>query len=73
MTEFSYDEKPVKVTIDSGYSKVKLISPENRKEARERVLNPNIVTGRYKLKKLFANLDVVVIPDRMTMWYAFTE
>ena len=73
MTEFSYDEEPVRVTRDSGYSKIKLISPENRKAARERVMNPDIVTGRYRLKKLFADLNVVVIPERMTMWYPFTE
>lgn len=32
MNSFSYDEEPVKVTRDSGYSKLKLISPENRKK-----------------------------------------
>ena len=30
---------PVYVSRDAVYSKIKLISPENRKEARERVLN----------------------------------
>lgn len=30
---------PDYVSRDAGYSKIKLISPENRKEARERVLN----------------------------------
>ena len=53
MTEFHYDEEPVMVTRDSGYDKLKLISPENRKKARERVLNPDIVTGKYGLKKTF--------------------
>lgn len=73
MTEFRYDEEPVMVTRDSGYDKLKLISPENRKKARERVLNPDIVTGKYGLKKLFGEIGIVVIPERMTMWYPFTE
>lgn len=68
-----YDEEPVMVTRDSGYSKLKLISPENRKKARERVLNPDTVTGKYRLKKLFGEIGIVVIPERMTMWYPFTE
>lgn len=73
MANFQYDGEPVRVTRDSGYSKLKLISPENRKKARERVYNPNIVTGKYRLKELFAKRGIVVIPERMTMWYRFTE
>lgn len=73
MNSFSYDEEPVKVTRDSGYSKLKLISPENRKKARKNAHNPNIVTGKYRLKDLFAKRDIVVIPEKMTLWYQFTE
>ena len=73
MTKFNYGEEPVRVTRDSGYSKLKLISPKNRQRARERVENPNVVTGRYRLKKLFAKCGIVVIPEKMTMWYYFTD
>ena len=71
--KYVYDEEPVKVTRDSGYSKLKLISPENRKKARKNAHNPNIVTGKYRLKDLFAKRGIVVIPEKMTLWYQFTE
>ena len=71
MTNFHYEEEPIKVTRDSGYSKIKLISLENRQKAYENVCNPNIVTGRYRLKELFAKIGIVVIPEKMTMWYQF--
>lgn len=73
MSNFQYDEEPVRVTRDSGYSKTELLSSENIRKSQERIENPNIVTGKYKLKELFADLGIVVIPERMTNWYAFTD
>ena len=52
MTNFQYEEEPVIVSRDAGYSKIKLLSPENMKKSWERINNPDIVTGRYKLKEL---------------------
>lgn len=73
MNKYHYDEKPVRVTKDSGYSKVELLSPENRRKARERVKDPNYVNVKYKLKEFFAEIGIVVIPEKMTMWYLFNE
>ncbi|MBQ7929006.1 MAG: hypothetical protein IJ287_09760 [Methanobrevibacter sp.] len=70
-----YEElgEPTKVMRDAGYSKIKSISPKNKREIQERIENPNIVTGNYKLKELFSKRGITVIPDKMTMWYQFTE
>ena len=65
--------EPTQVTRDAGFSKLESISPENQRKIKERIKNPNIVTGKYKLKELFAKRGIVVIPERMTMWYRFTE
>ena len=65
--------KPTRVTRDAGVSKLELISPENREKARERVLDPNIVTGKYKLKELFGEMGIIVHPERMTNWYPFSD
>ena len=73
MSEHEEFGDPVRVTRDVGISKSEFISPENRKKARERVLDPNTVTGKYKLKELFAEMGIVVHLDRMTNWYAFTD
>lgn len=73
MNDLECRKDPVYISRDAGYSKLKLISPENRKAARERVMNQDIVTGKYRLKELFGEIGIVVIPERMTMWYPFTE
>lgn len=69
MTEVPHDEEPVIVTRDAGYDKLEFISPENRKKARERVLNPNIVTGRHKLKELLLEIGIVFNHDALTFIY----
>ena len=61
--------KAVHFSRDCGYNIVELLSPENRKRARERANNPNIVTGKYKLKELFAEIGIVVIPEKMSYLY----
>lgn len=73
MDDLNCRKNPIRVTRDAGISKLDLISPENRKKARERVLDPNIVTGKYKLKELLGEMGIVVHPERMTNWYQFTD
>lgn len=73
MTNFQYNEEPIVICRDCGYDMVELLSPENRKKAREKVKNPNYVNSKYKLKELFAEIGIVVHPDRMTNWYAYTK
>ena len=73
MSKFQYDEEPIVICRDCGYNMVELLSPENRKKARERVKNPNYVNSKYKLKELFAEIGIVVHPERMTHWYAYTK
>ena len=52
---------------------LEMFSPENRRKARERVLDLNIVTGKYKLKELLGEMGIIVHPERMTNWYQFNE
>ena len=73
MTDFQYKEDSVIVSRDAGYSKIKLLSPENMKKSWERINNPNIVTGRYKLKELLEEVGIVVNPEAMTFWYKHTK
>lgn len=73
MNDFHYDEEPVHVIKDNGFDKLKLISPENRRKARERMNDPNCVSGNHMLKELFAEIGIVVHPERMTNWYAYTK
>ena len=73
MTNFQYEEEPVIVSRDAGYSKIKLLYPENMKESWERINNPDIVTGRYKLKELLEEVGIVVNPEAMTFWYKHTK
>lgn len=56
---------------DAGYSKIKLLSPEYRKKVKERVENPNSISGKYKLKKLFAEIGIIVNPEAMTYLYKY--
>ena len=73
MSKFQYDEEPIKVCRDCGYNIVELLTPENRKKARERMKNPNYVPEAYLLKELFGEIGIVVHPEKMTNWYAFTD
>ena len=68
-----YDDigEPVCIVRDGGFSKIKSISPECRKKSFERINNPNIVTGNYKLKELLAKIGIVVNPEKMTNWYRY--
>jgi hypothetical protein len=61
--------EPVCVVRDAGFSKIKSISTEYRKKSFERINNPNIVTGNYKLKELLGELGIIVNPEKMTLWY----
>ncbi len=69
MGKYDYGCEPVIVSRDCGYNIVELLSPENRMRAKQRANNPNIVTGKHKLKELFAEIGIVVIPDKMCYLY----
>ena len=66
MNDWDCRKNPVYVTRDAGYKKAQFLSSENRENAKKRVLNPNIVTGKHKLKELFAKRGIVLNPDEMT-------
>lgn len=66
MNENNNSDEPVIIVRDAGFSKAKLLSLEYREKSRKRVENPNILTGRYKLKELFAEIGIIVNPDAMT-------
>lgn len=65
--------EPVLVVRDAGYSKLKTISPEYRRKARERMNNPNILSGDWALKELLEDVGIVVNPEKMTHWYKYVE
>ena len=69
MNEFQRDDEPVIVSRDAGYSKIKLLSSESIRKSQERINNPNIVTGRHKLKELLEEVGIIVNPEAMTFWY----
>ena len=69
MTKFEYEGEPVIVSRDAGYSKAKLLSPDNIEKSKQRINNPNIVSGRYKLKEIFAEVGIIMNPDAMTFWF----
>ena len=73
MNKYSEMGEPVKVVRDAGYRKDIILSSEYRKKSRERVENPNIVTGNYKLKELLSEVGIVVNPEKMTNWYVHGE
>lgn len=73
MNDFDCRKNPVHVSRDAGYSKIESISPENRRKAREMMDNPNAVTRIDTLNKLYSGMGVIVHPNRMTNWYAFTD
>ena len=64
---------PVHVSRDAGYSKIDSISPEKRRKAKEMMDGPNTVTRIDTLNKLYSKRGVIVHPERMTNWYAFTD
>ena len=73
MTDFDYRGIPVHVSRDAGYSKIDSISPEKRNEAIEKKNNSNVKTRIDVLDELFSKMGVIVHPERMTNWYAFTD
>lgn len=62
---------PVYVSRDAGYSKLESISPENRKKARERLNNRDIVTRIELLSELYSKMGVIAYPEKMTNWYPY--
>ncbi len=64
---------PVRVTKDVGFNKLELISSENRKKAKIRMNNPDIIAGNYKLKEVFAEIGIIVHPEKMTNWYSIVK
>lgn len=73
MTRFQYEEEPIIVSRDAGYSKAVLLSSDNIKKSKERINDPNVVTGRYRLKELLEEVGIIVNPDAMTYWYKHTN
>jgi len=73
MDDFNYNEEPIHIVKDNGFNKIELISPENRRKSRERMNGQNYVSHAYRLKELFGEIGIVVIPERMTWWYAYTK
>ena len=71
MNDWECRKDSVYVSRDAGYSKIESISPENRRKAKDKMDNPDIVSGNYKLKELFADMGIVVHPERMTNWYHY--
>lgn len=71
MNDWECRKDSVYVSRDAGYSKIESISPENRRKAKDKMDNPDIVSGNYKLKELFADMGIVVHPERMTNWYPY--
>ena len=58
--------KPTRVTRDGGYSKLKSISSRNRYKSINVVEN----SSKYKLKEIFAEIDIVVNPEAMTYLFS---
>ena len=73
MNDWECRKDPVYVSCDAGYSKIESISPENRRKAKEMMDDPNTVTRIDTLNKLYSKMGVIVHPERMTNWYAFTD
>ena len=61
--------EPVLVVRDAGYNKTKLLSQEYRKKVQDKIKNPNIPTGKYKLKELCAKRGIIVNPEAMSFLY----
>ena len=73
MNDWECRKDPVYVSRDAGYSKIESISPENRRKSKEMMDDPNTITRIDTLNKLYSKMGVIVHPDRMTNWYAFTD
>lgn len=73
MTDFQYDGEPIHVIKDNGFSMIELLSSGNRKKSRERMNNPDYVPLPYIIKELFAEIGIVVYPERMTMCYVSVD
>ena len=66
MDNFQYKEEPIIISRDMGHNILELLEPEYRERACEIVQSPDYVNSKYKLKKLFANIGIIVNPDAMT-------
>ena len=73
MSDFQYGEEPIRVIKDNGFNKSELLSPENRLKARKKMEDPNYISEEYRLKEFLGEIGIVVHPERMTIWYAFTK
>ena len=73
MTDWDCRKNPVYVSRDAGYSKIKSIFPENRKKAKEMKDNGDAISRIDVLTELYSKMRVIVHPERMINWYAFTD
>ena len=73
MNDSDCRKNPIRVVRDAGYNKAKSISPEYLEKIREKRKNGEIKSRIEVLDELYSKLGVVVHPERMTNWYAFTD
>ena len=73
MIDCTEGKTSIRVTKDVGFNKLALISYENRKKAKIRMNNPNVIAGNYKLKEVFAEIGIIVHPEKMTNWYSIVK
>ena len=73
MSKYCYDDEPIRVSRDAGYSKIKSIAPEFRQKSIERMNNPNIAAGDWGLKEILAEVGIVVNPEKMTHLFKYNE
>ena len=73
MNNFECRKNAVHVSRDAGYSKIESIFPENRRKAKNMMDGSNVVTRIDILNELYSKMGVIVHPERMTNWYAFTD
>lgn len=73
MNDLNCRKNPIRVTRDAGYNKAESISSENLKRIREKRNNGEIMSRIDLLNELYSKMGIVVHPERMTNWYAFTD
>ncbi len=69
MIEFQDRGEPVYVARDSGYSKLKYLSSENRQKSIERMKNDDRKSSKEFLKEIFGEFGIVVNPEKMSYWH----
>jgi hypothetical protein len=73
MNDLKCKRNPIRVSRDAGYNKMESISPENLKKVRQKRNNGDIMSRIDLLDELYSKMGIIVRPDRMTNWYAFTD